>query len=209
MLKPPGHALMIANVRFLPLIVSGLLLGACQTSPALDPVAEAELQADAAAAPVAPSGIIAGLAQPDTPSCPTTEIFEGGSSMRGRGSAASSTGVDFQVSLNDVARECRFEGGTMAMRVGVRGRVILGTAGRAGTYNVPLRIAVKRLGGDTVYSNLVRLSVNAGDGIGGAAFQHVEENISLPQGPDGIDVYEVLVGVDPSGNATAPRRKKR
>jgi hypothetical protein len=209
MLKPPGLALMTVNFRFLPLVFFGLMLAACQTSPALDPTAEAELQADAAAAPVAPSGIIASLAQPDTPNCPTAEIFEGGAAMRGRNSGGSATGVDFQVSLSDVARECRFEGGTMAMRVGVRGRVILGTEGRAGTYTVPLRIAVKRLGGDTVYSNLVRLSVNTGNGIGGAAFQHVEENISLPQGPDGIDVYEVLVGVDPSGNATSPKRKKR
>jgi hypothetical protein len=196
---------MIARALALSVFVFSLSLAGCGTAP--DPIAEAELEADAALAPVAPSGIIAGLAQPDTPNCPTIEIFEGGAAMRGRSSGQGASGVDYQASVKDVARECRFDGQTMTIRIGVRGRVLLGTSGKAGSYTVPIRVAVRK-GQEVIYSNLTRVTTSVGDGIGGAPFQHVEENVAVPQAPDGQDVYEIFVGLDPDGNKVSPRKAK-
>jgi hypothetical protein len=173
----------------------------------VDPAADPALEEALAELPAEPSGIIAGLAQPDTPNCPTVEIAPGGAALRGRNSGAGASGVDYQASINDVARECRFDGATMTIRVGVRGRVVLGSAGRAGAYGVPLRITVRSL--DKVfYDNVARLSVSTTGAVGGSPFQHVEENIRVPQGPDGQDVYEIFVSLDSSARA-APARKRR
>ncbi len=127
--------------------------------------------------------------------------------MRGRRSGQGASGVDYQAAVNDVARECRNDGVSTTMRIGVRGRVVLGTVGQPGTYTVPLRITVRRTGGETLYNNLVRLSVTVG-ADGGANFQHVEENIVVPQPPIGEDIYEALVGVDPTGGNSAPRKRR-
>jgi hypothetical protein len=159
-----------------------LALASCVGSgeQTVDPTADPALEEALANLPAEPSGIIAGLAQPDAPNCPTVEIAPGGAALRGRNSGAGASGVDYQASINDVARECRFDGTTMTIRVGIRGRVVLGSAGRAGTYAVPLRITLKSI-------------------------QHVEENIRVPQGPDGRDIYEIFVSLDGS----SPARKQR
>jgi hypothetical protein len=153
---------------------------------------------DDANIPVEPSGVIAGLAQPDYPNCPKVAVLEGASFFRGRSSAAGASQVDFQATLADVARECRFDGSTMSMRVGVRGRILLGTRGRPGSWTVPVRVVLKR-GSEVVFTNLTRVRVSVPSGSTQAAFQHVEDNIRVPQGPDGEDTYDVLVGFDQRG----------
>lgn len=162
--------------------------GPAAADPGLDP------EADEAAS--APSGIIAGMAQPDRPNCPPVQILEGTAAYRGNQPIAGATGVAFQASLADVARECRFDGANMTISVGVRGRVLLGTAGRAGSFTVPVRVVVRR--GETVnYSNLTRVPIAVPEGQTQIAFQHVEQGIVVPQGPDGRDTYDILVGFDP------------
>ena len=157
--------------------------------------------------PVEPSGILASMAQPDRPNCPAVQVLDGTASYRGTGSAAGATGVTYQASLADVARECKNDGVNTTIKVGIRGRVLLGTAGRSGTYTVPIRVVVKE--GDTVrYSNLSRATVTVPGSDTQAGFQHVESNIVVPQGPDGKDTYEILVGFDPTGAAPAKKKKK-
>jgi predicted small secreted protein len=156
--------------------------------------------------PPAADGIISSLAAPNLPNCPRVQIIEGTAALRGSGSADGATGVTYQASVNDVARECGFDGSTMSLKVGVRGLVLLGTSGRAGTYNVPVRVVVRK-GDEVKYSNLVRVAVSVPSGATKGQFQHVATGIALPQGPDGDDTYEVLVGIDAKG-ADAPRRKK-
>jgi hypothetical protein len=191
-------------------LLISLSLAGCMTpgDGASDSAIQQALEEEEGATPVAPQGIIAGLAQPDTPFCPQIEIVQGSAALRGGGGGQQATGVSYQASITDVARECKFDGANMTMRIGVRGRVLIGQSGRAGTYSVPVRVAI-RSGEKVLYSNLTRLSVSAGDDIGGSAFQHVEENVVVPQAPDGVELYEVFVGLDPSGAAARPTKKRR
>jgi hypothetical protein len=173
----------------------------------VDPAADPALEQALAELPAEPSGVIAGLAQPDAPNCPTVEISPGGAALRGRGSAGGASGVDYQASINDIARECRFDGTTMTIRVGVRGRVVLGSAGRAGSYSVPIHITVRSLD-QVFYNNVARLSVSTTGATGGTPFQHVEENIRVPQAPDATDIYEIFVSLDANAKA-APKKQRR
>jgi predicted small secreted protein len=156
--------------------------------------------------PPSPEGVITSLAQPNLPNCPSVQIIEGTAALRGSGSADGATGVTYQASVNNVARECGFDGANMTLKVGIRGLVLLGTAGRPGTYNVPIRVVVRE--GDAVkYSNLTRVAVSVPSGSTQGQFQHVATGIVLPQGPDAQDTYEVLVGIDSKG-ADTPRKKR-
>jgi len=155
-----------------------------------------------------PQAIPAAQAPEDQPdlNCPSVGIMEGGASHRvGR---PGSSEVSHQASLVDVARECRFGPGQFTLKVGVQGRMLIGSLGKAGTFSVPVRIAVKR--GDTVVATRVaRVSATIPSGDTSVAFVHVEDNIVVPLGSgDPADDYDVYIGFD-SGGAGDPRRGKR
>jgi hypothetical protein len=136
--------------------------------------------------------------------CPAVDILEGTAAYRvGRGGGSD---VSHQASIIDVARECVYSGSQFSLKVGVQGRMVIGTAGRAGSYTAPLRVVVKR-GDKVVTSRLARISVSVPE-VGGASFAHVEEGIVLPIGAsDPADEYEVLVGFDTGGSGAARRRR--
>ncbi|MCA0425442.1 MAG: hypothetical protein LCH61_19390 [Proteobacteria bacterium] len=140
--------------------------------------------------------------------CPGVEVMEGAAAVRvGR---AGSSEVAHQASLTDVARECRFSGNQMVLKVGVQGRMLIGSIGKPGTYPVPVRVAVKQ--NDKVVANRVaRVSVTIPAGESSVGFVHVEDNIILPilPGADPADTYDVFVGFDGSGAAADPRRGRR
>ncbi len=143
--------------------------------------------------------------QPDL-NCPAVAIMEGGASHRiGR---PGSNEVSHQASLVDVARECRFGPGQFTLKVGIQGRMLIGSLGKAGTFAVPVRIAVKR--GDTVVATRVaRVSATIPSGDTSVAFVHIEDNIAVPLGSgDPADDYDVYVGFD-SGGAADPRKGRR
>ena len=142
----------------------------------------------------------------DEPGCPSVEVLAGTASYRVGGGGASD--VAHQASLNDVARECTFQGGRMSLKVGVQGRMLIGAAGKPGSYPVPVRIVVKR-GDSVVVSRLARVSVSVPPGQGSVPFAHVEEGIALPVSSsiDPADEYTVLVGFD-SGGGSAGRRRR-
>ena len=76
--------------------------------------------------------------------CPPVEIAEGGESVRVGG--ADNASVRYQFNIGDTARECDPAGpGQAALKIGVSGEVLIGPAGSAGTYSVPLRITVTNL----------------------------------------------------------------
>lgn len=144
--------------------------------------------------------------QEDDPTCPSVEVLEGTASLRvGR---AGSGDVAHQASLNDVARECLFQPGSVSLKVGVQGRVLIGTAGRPGTYTVPVRVVVKR-GESVVVSRIARISVSIPAGEASVPFAHVEEGISVSRTPgrDPADEFSVLVGLDSGGGGRSRARR--
>ncbi len=134
--------------------------------------------------------------------CPALQILEGTAALR----AESGAGVRHQFSVVQTARECRGEGNTIVIKMGLEGRALLGASGSPGTFTVPVRFVAKR--GDTVVaSKLVRQSVTIPPGETNASFIAIEEGMVVPK--DGAEL-ELFAGLDASGGAAEkPQRKKR
>jgi hypothetical protein len=140
-------------------------------------------------------------------SCPEAAILEGTAAYRQGGDAA--RGVAYQAQITNVARECKPQGASMVIRVGVEGRFLLGEAGKPGSYSVPLRVAVRK-GDQTVYSQLHRVGVTIPSDDSQTAFVFVDENVRVAiEGDDPASMYKVIVGVDPKGSVDRPASKKR
>jgi hypothetical protein len=142
--------------------------------------------------------------------CPELGIIENAAGYRGSSSgAAPASGVAFQASIANVARECIFQGNQLKLRVGVEGRVLLGQSGRAGTFSVPIRVVVKRRT-EVVAQRFTRLSVTVPGSDTQADFAYVEENLVVPitQNDPG-DEYDVFVGLDPTGQQAQRQTRRR
>jgi hypothetical protein len=108
----------------------------------------------------------------------------------------------YQATFGRTARECIVQGGTLSIKVGVQGRVILGPAGGAGDTTVPLRVALVKEGIEpkTVWSKLYTVPVSVPPGQLNVPFTHVVEDMAVPM-PSGsdLDSYVIYVGFDPQG----------
>jgi hypothetical protein len=138
--------------------------------------------------------------------CPSVTVAENGAAYRNTPATASS--VNFQASLINTARECAFQGNQVSIRVGIEGRLLLGTNGKPGTYSVPVKIQVKRRN-DVVMQRFAQVSVTIPSNDTQAEFAHIEERITVPiSETDPGDEYDVYVSLDSSG-AKAPRQANR
>ena len=159
---------------------------------------------------------------PSNVNCPALEIREGAStlSVGPRGENATMS-LKYQGSFIRIARECSVAGGSMVMKIGIQGRIIIGPAGGPGQIDVPVRIAVvqeKPGGSAPIFTKLIRIPV-AIPAQGDAAFSQIEEGVSfpLPTPVTALDDYIAYVGFDPlaaeaEDNAKArqrPRTKPR
>jgi len=141
--------------------------------------------------------------------CPGVDILENKAAFRGGSPIQQASGVGFQASIVNVARECIVEGRQMRFRVGVEGRVLLGQNGRAGTFLVPVRVVVKRRN-DVVAQRFVRLNVSVTANDMQSDFVHVEDNIAVPiTENDPGDEYDIYVGLDPTGAQAAAQVRRR
>jgi hypothetical protein len=118
-----------------------------------------------------------------------------------------------QAGIGQTARECKQNGPSLTMRVGVQGRVILGPAGGPGSFELPLRLAVVHEGPEpkTIHTKLVRIPVTIQPGDLNVPFTYIEEDLTFPMPrPAGlIDEYVVYVGFDPVGFRETPKRPQR
>ena len=117
----------------------------------------------------------------------------------------------YQVGIGQTARECKLNGTTLTIRVGVQGRVILGPAGSPGQIDLPLRLAVVHEGPQpkTIITKLNRVPVTIPPGDGNVQFTMIEEDLSFPMPRAGIiDEYIVYVGFDPQGLREPARRQR-
>ena len=149
---------------------------------------------------------------PEAPSgCPTIAILDGTQSQRVMAAgAADNQGVRYQYSLFNVGRECTISGGRIALKVGVGGRVLLGPAGSAGHFDIPIRVVVfNEVAQKPVESKLYRVSASVPSGQAGAPFEFVSDNLLVPlaAGQNGGD-YSIKVGFDAKGTDAAVRSPK-
>lgn len=155
--------------------------------------------------------------------CPDVTIRSGAGTLTIAGKTAGNADpaaldLRYQGTIVRTARDCKFGGGNVVMKVGIEGRVVLGPAGGPGQVDVPLRLAVVQEGPQprTVVSKLARIPVNIGPGEERVTFSHVDSDIvfPLPRPLGTIDSYVVYVGFDPNAapaqkpKPAAPRRKR-
>ncbi len=133
--------------------------------------------------------------------CPPVSVIDGGSAIQVRGGGDAGS-VRSQIALGDLARECIGQpDGSTLVRVGVEARALLGTAGSAGRYDVPVQIVVKD--GSTVFANRSRrVAAAIPAGQTGTTVSVVEEGIVVPAAS--VDSFEIEVGL--GTRAAAGRR---
>jgi hypothetical protein len=158
------------------------------------------------------SGTANPASQPDF-ECPDVGIRAGASTMAvsANPSEESAMNLRYQAGINQTARECKLNGQTLTIRVGVQGRVVVGPAGGPGQIDVPLRLAVVHEGPEpkTILTKLNRVPVTIPPGDGNVPFTMIEEELSFPMPRAGvIDEYIVYVGFDPQGLREPARRQR-
>jgi hypothetical protein len=184
-----------------------LLLAGCSSSSLSSMMAFGSSSSSAGAASASAEGTL-----PPNFECPSVDIRHGASTLSVSADPREPTPVNmrYQVGIGQTARECKLVGTTVAMKIGVQGRVIVGPAGGPGQVDVPLRFAVVHEGPEpkTITTKLQRLSVTVPPGSPNMAFTHIEEEVSfpMPRGGD-IDQYVVYIGFDPAAVREPPRRQ--
>lgn len=137
--------------------------------------------------------------------CPEVIVADGGAAIRAQ-SGQDSSGLRYQVSINDVARECTPTGnGGFRLKVGVQGRALLGPTGSPGSYGGTLTITVT-LDGKLVARRTARVGATIPGGQTGADFTHIEDGMVVPPGSGEV---EVIVGLGQGGSAPAARSRRR
>jgi hypothetical protein len=149
---------------------------------------------------------VAGAAQ--DVECPLINIRQGASTLTigptTTASDADSTNngamsVKYQGTFVRAARECVLVNGSVVMKIGVEGRIIVGPAGGPGEVNVPLRMAVvDETPNKTkpIVTRFAMIPVTVASPTDNPTFTHIEEGVSFPM-PNDIDRYVVYIGFDP------------
>ena len=122
----------------------------------------------------------------------TLEIFE-----RGQEESEDRNQIRYLASIGRTARECSTPvTGTMAVKLGVSGRVVAGPKGGPGQAALPVRVAVIRQSDNSVlYSELFSVAVSLAAPSFSADYSQVINQVSFPLGPDDRDIV-VYVGFD-------------
>lgn len=142
--------------------------------------------------------------------CPTIDVPDGAAALRVGGQDSNS--VRYQYSLGETARECALNGNQISIRVGVEGRVLVGPAGGSGSFSVPVRIAIQRVGDLKIASSKVyKVAASIAPGESQGSFQLVTDPIVVPYiHEDATDDYTIVVGFDGARSAAPqPRRRRR
>jgi hypothetical protein len=163
------------------------------------------------------SGAKPGLKQPASPTpsapeveCPGVDIRGGASTLNIAAKADQATAGDlrYQLSFGQTARECLVQGGTMKIKVGVQGRIVLGPLGGPGQLDVPVRYAVVREGPEprTIVTRFKRIPVVVPPDQMHVQFVDIEEGLTFPMPSSGdLEAYVVYVGFDEIGDRNEKR----
>jgi hypothetical protein len=148
--------------------------------------------------------------------CPAVNIRIGASTLAiaAKTQGATANDLRYQLSFNQMARQCTLLGTTVRMRVGVQGRIVVGPAGAPAQADVPLRYAVVREGVEpkTIVTKFRRFPITIPSGANNVTFTDIEEDLSFPM-PSLVELqaYVAYVGFDDLGDRTerpVPAKKK-
>ncbi len=145
--------------------------------------------------------------------CPGVDIRTGAGTLAIAAKAQQPTANDlrYQLTFTEMVRQCLVEGGTVRMRVGVRGRAVVGPAGAPPQIGVPIRYAVVQEGVQpkTIVTKFKRVPLPM-SAEGRADFTDIEEDLSFPMPPPAVlQAYVVYVGFDDVGDRQQPQGSKK
>ncbi|BCP52588.1 hypothetical protein K32_12050 [Kaistia sp. 32K] len=114
--------------------------------------------------------------------------------------------VVYQVAITDTARECfKAPGGGVTVKLGIKGRVASGPAGKAQTVNVPVRVVVMEGRDKVLKSELHRIAVPLQAPELAADFTKIDESIVVPISEGNTD-FHIYVGLDDKATPAKQRR---
>lgn len=139
--------------------------------------------------------------------CPPVDVPEGGAALRSfGGKGGDNASLRNQITLGRVARECnRLQDGSITVKVGIAGQVLLGPAGSPGRFEAPLTIAIK-YGDKVVVSRSKRVAVSVAPGEAQGLFTIVEDGLIVPPAMTGE--YDISVGLGGASARPASRKRK-
>lgn len=139
--------------------------------------------------------------------CPPVDVPEGGAALRSfGGKGGDNASLRNQITLGRIARECnRLQDGSITVKVGVAGQVLLGPAGAPGRFEAPLQIAIK-YGDKVVVSRSKRIAVAVAPGEAQGLFTVVEDGLIVPLAMTGE--YDISVSLGGTPARPAPRKRK-
>ncbi|MBI5261002.1 MAG: hypothetical protein HY852_04195 [Bradyrhizobium sp.] len=145
--------------------------------------------------------------------CPPVTVRAGASTYAVAAPGRQPVGNDvrFQATITRMARECIQNGGEIAARIGIQGRIIAGPAGAPASVDVPLRVAVVQGGvGEKVIASKAYRTTVAMSEDGSVPFSFVAEDLVYPMPPGSIaDSYIFYVGFDPQVLTSEPKARTK
>ncbi len=186
------------------LILSAFALSGCSTAPGSsdpgDTLGNLFAFNSVSAPPVPNKAVISKV------NCPVVDVFEGAAAQRVYAGGQSSSNVRYQFSMGDLARECSVENNKIVIKVGVEGKVLLGPAGAPSSFTVPIKVAVRTEADQKIIqSKSYRVQASIPQGQSQSAFALVADPIIVPfLGEDAFDDYQIFVGFEGAGAASAP-----
>jgi hypothetical protein len=150
--------------------------------------------------------------------CPGVEIRAGAGTFNvatAKQGQATAGDLKYQVSFNQLARECIVADGNLTIKVGVQGRVIIGPQGGPGDVEVPLRYAVVKEGPEpkTITTKFKKVPVTMPQGEVNVPWLDVDDSMTFPlPSTSELEAYVIYVGFDDVGDKPAkpaPKSAKR
>jgi hypothetical protein len=141
--------------------------------------------------------------------CPPVGIIESGTAIRAYSGArvGDPAALRHQISIGQTARECVEEpDGSVLVKVGVEGRVLLGPAGAPGRFDTPVTVQIKR-GERILASRTQRVTVSVSQGETQGMFVVVQDGLRVPPGSGDYDIQVGLIAG--SGGERPARGAKR
>ena len=175
---------------------STLLLAGCGASPSItEPSATMTKLVNLIAfnSTTAPKPIESIVDNTDKVDCPVIDVEEGGGAVQ----VGSGAGLRHQYAISDTARECSANNKQISIRVGIAGRIVAGPAGGAGTFQIPVRIGVRREADKKmVVSRVVNMNATIAPGQATGTFEYVAEPLVVPWlREEANEDYMIVIGL--------------
>jgi hypothetical protein len=185
-------------------VACAVLLAGCQSQGSAGSPSSAAVALDSGSMAAPASGPAANKDQANFEAylnqgyCPPVQVRAGTESLvvYDKGHDGDPAYVRYQASILKTARECHYAGSALMIKVGIAGRLAAGPVGKPGSFALPLRLAVtKQEGGTVFFTSAAKVPVTISAPEYATDYSTVMDNISFEVGPQDRDLI-IYVGYD-------------